>query len=632
MKNHRRLLAGALATGLVFALTLGVVEPAAAASPVTPLSVLPSQIVRGTAPTSGGPLADASAVRMAQLYKFLTSPATVSALKSQAAGTATKTETDLIAAAAKNVKIPTGVGTLVKGAGAAGVAYTGWQVGTFMGAGAAGGITQTLWGVDANSLVCSAATGTGQGFLSFFSGQKCADFNAANGLQVNTDAKTGLTMPASCATTGTYKGWCVNLTGRGTFLGDDTFCLQMTAPGGLENGRIYDVAYSFQYGPKASDATTSSARLQAGSERWICEGKSGALTAAERFTPGGTETLRAVGMGALGEAPLSPVQNGTGNPSRWLECTTTGSKGSTVTGRGGSYTETDADWNGAVPKDCGTLPAGELPTGTKIDLVTDGADKRTLLDQPTPAKTVEELGGQFSSCLQTVCQLILEKNGISCFDGADCTGWFADSSTGTSTNAYTCKYAGQAVALTECTVYKPSWEPDALLSGQVLADPVTGQAKPNSTNPGEQAATPTPGTDTLDPTVSDDRIRCFPNGFTLNPLDWVLAPLKCAFSPRESVVKATQAKVAAAAAATPAGQMQTAVAGWDLDVPDGCSGFIIDVAFLGPPFSLASACPGTMLAPIAEWARIFCGLATVVAGFVSIRNSVAGVASFRGGE
>ena len=518
---------------------------------------------------------------MAQVYKFLLSPETVAALKSQSAGTATKTETDLIAAAARNVKIPTGVGTLVKGAGAAGVAYTGWQVGTFMGAGAAGGITQTLWGVDANNLVCSAATGTAQGFLSFFAGQKCADFNAAQGLVINADAKSGLSMGPSCPTSGAMAGWCGAL-GAKVDLGAQgaTWCMHVTKTGGTPTG-YSSVDYAYKWGPADWQYSSASGNLRENDSRWECAAKAGAITVA--ISTSATETLYGFRLGNEGGQAFSPVQNTSGNPSRWLECTTTGSKGTTVAGRGGSFTETDADWNGAVPKDCGTLPAGEVPTGTKVDLVTDGADKRTLLDQPVPAKTVDEMTGKYQTCLQTVCQLILEKNGVSCFDGADCTGWFADAATGTSTNTYTCKYAGQAVDLGECTVYKPSWEPDAIASGQLLADPVTGTPQKNSPNPTEQAAGPVKGADAGafgTPVQDPSKAReCFPTGWgVLNPLNWVLQPAKCAlewaFVPRASAMDDAFGQMSAGTARTALGGIGGLLAGFgSLSVAQGgCQG------------------------------------------------------------
>ena len=647
--NHRAARFG-LAALIVAALTIGVGTPAQAVSNgVTPLSVLPSQIVSGTAPTTGGPLASSSAVRMAQVYKFLTAPSTVAALKAQSAGTATKTETDLIAAAARNVKIPTGLGGLTKVAGAAGVAYTGYEVGTWIGSNAAGQITTELWGVDANDLVCQAATpGAGQGFLSFFSGQNCAAFNARADQPVNTDVVPASADFAIKACRVDEPSACLQITGTSS---------HTTSGPGSEWGNGVDASYRI---PQVC--------FQGGGGSWLGRGgfdillKSGSIQQATSGYPASGAWWAAdfgdnapscgsalgwphkngpvdqiVGLrGSDAKTWETPAPAAPANPDRYISCDVTGTGPSGfISTAGAMFKETDEDWSKSVPA-CGALPAGSLPTGTKLVLHTVGGADQVLWSHDTPPETVADLGGKYKTCLTTVCQLILEKNGVSCFDGADCTGWFADSQTSSSTNTYTCKYAGQAVALTECTVYKPSWEQAAQVDGKTLADPVTGEAMPNSANPKEQAATPTPSRDSqvMAPTVPESRTQCFAGAISLNPLDWVVVPLKCTFMPRQSVVDATRAKIATATAASPAGQLQAAMGGWAFTAPSGCGGLRMHVDFPIAPFDMVvgQACPGDPLRPVANVVQWGVGATLVVLGVISIRNSIAGVAAYRGGS
>lgn len=647
----------ALALPLSLVVVAGTPSSASAiGSPVTPLSVLPSQVVSGTAPTTGGPLASSSAVRMAQMYKFLTSPATVAALKSQAAGTATKTETDLIAAAARNVKIPAGVGTLAKGAGAVGVAYTGYQVGSWVGSNAAGAITTELWGVDANSLVCSQTRGAGQGFLSFFSGQDCAKFNATADFVPNLDASGSLTMAplVQGSTTTTFLGtsvvqhtydekfdgyWCFRMTGPEP---SPAPALVYTTPGGVtdaytvyaSNKNRADSNQRTCGAPDASPVTSgSSTGTRAHAQEWIDK------TVLRCLAPFNPQT------GYQCENGGSPFVQGSSNPDRYISCDVTGTNSGYLSTSGSMFRETDTDWSKSVPA-CGALPVGSVPTKTTLTLHTVGGDDQVLWTRDTPPEVLEQLGGKYKTCLQTVCQLILEKNGISCFDGADCTGWFADSSTGTSPNTYTCKYAGQAVALTECTVYKPSWEADALRTGQVLADPVTGQPAPNSPNPQEQASSPVKGTDAgtfgqpvLDPAAER---QCFPTGWAVfNPLEWVQKPVQCAFQwafiPTPAAITAAQTQVQANVDASGLGTIvrNVTVLG-AVPIPgNGCGGIPLNFDLGGSGGVhvrdyLLKACPGDTLAPVAAVTKTILSGVISTAAFLAILRYIAQIFGFSG--
>lgn len=629
----------------------------------TPLSVLPSQIVSGTTPTTGGALADSQAVRMAQVWKFVTSPDVVAALKSQQAGTATKTETDLIAAAAKNIKIPTGLGTLVKGAGAAGVAYTGYTVGTSLGSLAADGITTSLWGIDSNDLVCSAADGVGQGFLSFFAGQDCADFNATKDQVINGDAVGsrppgwvyypvgwGCSDPAVLSTC--YTGYTFNVQPQAV-TGDQPFTVsQMNEKG---NGGVYLVgscrndatgAITNAFGGDSRDFSSSRGFVQS----WVINCQPG--TALYALSLGTDPTLTQpddsytkYGNRRIWFSSASPnyTPGLSANPDRYISCDIKGTDGSYASIAGATFTETMQDWSSAVPA-CPTLPAEVLPDTTTLTLHTVGGSDQVLWTSKLPPETAQALTGKYKTCLSTVCQLILKKNGVSCFDGADCTGWFTDPARDTT---YTCEYASQAVALSECTVYAPTWQPDALRTGEVYGDPITGKPAPNSPDPIERAAAPVKGTDNATQTAphgnADDPSReCFPGGWSVfNPIEWVQKPIQCAFSwafiPRASVLKATQDKVTTALDNSGLGTIQRNTTNLALvGIPGGgCGGIPLRFDLGGSKgvhvdTHILAACPGDPLAPAAATTKTILTGLIITAGFLSILRYIATIFGMSG--
>jgi hypothetical protein len=661
----RRFLSGLVATlALTLPLTLVAVagtpsSASAIGSPATPLSVLPSQIVSGT---SAATSADAQLVRMAQVYKFITSPATVEALRSQAAGTATKTETDLIAAAAKKVRIPTGLGGLVKGAGAAGVAYTGWEIGTFMGTGPAGAITTELWGVDANDLVCgqAAAGSVGQGLLSFFSGQKCADFNARPGQPINGDTKTGgMTTGDICLMGGDGQPTqCVRLVGTDTFSAFSSSSAWTLDQAGQNNISGY-VADTFCFRATKGAAFTPGVVFSDGVRQvteyphasfWPGYGCSAGDMPITRPARATYKTSEVVGFfnGQPGVQPNVPFDTGaTTNPDRYISCDVTGTGPSFISTPGEMFTEADQDWSKSVPA-CGTLPAGEIPTNTKLTLHTIGGADEVLWTRDTPPEVVTDLGkgGKYQTCLTTVCQLILEKNGTSCFDGTDCTGWFADSQTGTSTNRYECKYAGQAVALSECSVYKPTWEAANVRTGEVYADPVTGTPAKNSPVKTEQAASPVKGTDagTFGEAVQDPagERQCFPTGWAVfNPVEWVQKPVQCAFQwafvPKPSVLASAKTQIATDLDQSGLGTITRNVTMLGaVPIPgNGCGGIPLRFELAKPAgvkvdTHLLSACPGETLAPVAATTKTILSGLVVTAGFLAILRYIATIFGFSG--
>lgn len=605
--------AAALVTPFLLVGIAGTDPALAAVSPVTPLSVLPSQVVSGT---SAATTADASIVRMAQIYKFLTAPTTVAALKAQSAGTATAAQTAEIASAASASRIPLALGGLAKGAGAVGVAYTGYKIGTGIGATQAGKITTALYGVDANELVCeqAGAGSVGQGLLSFFSGQQCADFNATKDQPLNTDVKSGAAKGKICDSA----GWCIEMTGV-------TYNRQVSSGGSVWAGgdgnykipvrcAIEDPRFDLEHLTLIlASGATQPANAQPGQGRW---GNAEFEDQNDSCTPStATKFEKAWGWPNQANGPdeivafkmgdqTAPITAAPADPDRFISCNITDSNGGQAIAQGGTFKETDSDWNAAIPE-CPTLDAGLLPVKTELILHTVGGADQTLWSHDLGQDQRDALEKN-KDCLTTVCQLILEKDGKSCFDSTDlCTGWYADPH---KEDTYTCRYNGAQVELTECNVYRPSWEPDQVAQGVKYADPVTAEPRPASPNTQEQeAVSPSAGTGVANQ-PADQGKNCFPSGWgVLNPLEWVQKPVQCAFTwafvPKTSAITTAQNTVATNVANSGIGSLTTALAGFGvIGIGDGgCSGIPIDFKMytLEVDSHLLAACHGDPLEAVA---------------------------------
>ena len=659
LRHTAATLALAVPLALVASLVLTVGAPTAAVAavaPPTPIAGLPSQIVGGT---KAATTADAQAVRMAQVYKFLASPATMDALRAQRAGTATPAQTQQIAqASASSPKTIGGYGGLTKGLGGATSAFSNYSLGTFIGSTIAGEITTKLWGVDANSLVCGVGGGGGaaQTITSFFAGQDCTAFNAAKEQPINTDVSGDMTSGSACFADGA----CFQIVGTASWmpstrtsawnrLADGTYpqditprpalCLkQVSGPAGklsLLNYHLADGSFSqANYGAYRTTLAPSGENGCGGTDL-------GHNRSIPRSAPAGFTLDQVVGI-SVPQGPVIPVGKGSANPNRYISCDVTW-QGGYRSEPGPMFTEADTDWTGSIPS-CPTTPAEFIPLRTTLTLHTVGGADQVLSDMATPQETVDAFSGQYKHCLTTVCTTELEKNGVSCFDGADCQNWKEQVDQGSST--YTCRYGGVAVALSECNVYAPTWQPEAQRTGLVYADPITGKPAPNSPDPKEQGASPVQGTDrgTFGTPVQDPAgpRQCFPTGWgVFNPLEWVQRPVMCAlewaFVPTPAALTANTAKVDRAVATSGLGTITANVTQLGaIPIPgNGCGGIPLKFTLGGPQgvkvdTSLLNACPGTTLAPIAAVAHtILVGLITTLS-FLSILRYVATIFGFSG--
>lgn len=211
----------------------------------------------------------------------------------------------------------------------------------------------------------------------------------------------------------------------------------------------------------------------------------------------------------------------------------------TISGTSTVFTELDLDLPTLPDVGC---PPGYRQISSKVSEVTPSDPH----DVPVPVVTqevpapVQSWQDTYPQCGDGTCQLKLYKvRGTaldSCFATAGlCANWFADPS---KADDYVCKYGStgglsdSSVALSECDVYAPSFNPVAQAKGTVYADPVTGDAPEQPVSSPTSNPTTDPTTDPSDPEGGAGAVSggsCFPSGWSaFNPVEWVFKPIKCA--------------------------------------------------------------------------------------------------------
>lgn len=309
-----------------------------------------------------------------------------------------------------------------------------------------------------------------------------------------------------------------------------------------------------------------------------------------------------------------------GNPTRTLSCQVTYTDSTSSIGYGATYTE-DAglplSGDALGCDDALSLAAGRTPSGIAV-MSDDGTTETTLFDQPLSSGT-----------------LALLKDGVSCMTwAADCSGWWDDTVAGTVPGPYTCTYGGGEVDLTECSIYRNTFDNrsggcptlyDADLDAQVGA--ICG-TDPNSNTPGA-----------VDP-VGSSCSSWWPDSF--NPIEYVVKPIRCAFVslfvPNMSAVESAFDGAISKWDNTMPGQIPDLVAD-TFTVPaggSGCMGPHVVIALEGIQdgwsdidFYPLQACDGAM-AEVATWARLIGAAVLVYATAVGVVRRVSAVVNAPG--
>lgn len=232
------------------------------------------------------------------------------------------------------------------------------------------------------------------------------------------------------------------------------------------------------------------------------------------------------------------------------------------------------------------------PTGisTGMEVSTDNGASWAPSTAPTTdaiiPDSVQQWQATYPQCVNGGCKLDLMKTlpsgtKVSCFDEPnDCT----DAEDQLDDGTYTCRYADEDVAISECNGYKPLFDKDNLLQGKTYADPKTGVAQDVQTAEGVRVAGEAGVESDADRAVQNQEVTdpdeqhndCFPTGWAVfNPINWVLQPVQCAlkwaFVPRASKIEADVKGMKDSWKNTPPGVIAGVVAGIPSMMPQGGS-------------------------------------------------------------
>lgn len=343
---------------------------------------------------------------------------------------------------------------------------------------------------------------------------------------------------------------------------------------------------------------------------------------------------------------VAQQQSANTNPDRESNCTLGWPDGTTTTATGGTYKETQGlplmQWQNACNDALVSKPGGGstlLPSEIKIgSRNTDSGAQTEIATSDVPDFTESEKKGLTPGT--TTGGLVLSKvvsTGIdSCMTwAADCADWWAESENGTNEDTYRCTYNGEAVSLTECGIYRHTF--DTKTSTPTITDPNTGESvdwssKPNPGNSINPGTGPGSGMSPAD--------TCFETGWAsvANPIDWVLVPVKCAlvwaFVPRTATVDQGFANLENRWQSTAVGGLAAAVGAWSFVAPSssGCNGVTVGLSALGhgiEDFQILNACPGSPLQPIAGLSTVVISIGSVLTAIYAVTASIGGIVGAR---
>ncbi len=640
------LLIAAVLVGMVIAIAPGAtVAVQMASSPVPPstppgLNILPST-VKGAAPLSGA--VGWQQAQAVMLYSYAREPAFWQAVTAVQAGSATSTQTALVASTTSTHTVPaTKLQTFGKVVGGATTAMSGYAVGA-----ALGSTVLDLVGFDAEGSVCANTTGAVQTAVSLLTATDCSAFNQfAAEYSANADVVPGVGFGASCNAV----GWCATVDqvihnvgqNASNYIAQTIYCVTIVpAPTSAFEGR------QFYYVPAGSTTTFSTSfslsvtgQTGGGSYPWACAGTSNG-------SYGNTNSLPKSG-GVLPDFPeywegfmLEPREGITPDPGvSWIAPCILGTGSCEPSTSAGQLTETSADplrvlrcvvvaASGTYTLDSatfreseGVLPQVRCPDVTGLDVQSIevrevNLDDGTWLTLWSETTTPEYQAAQTLApeCSDGTCLLDLRKEGQSCFQApTECAEWMSDPNRD---STYSCWYGTHAVDLAECYVYGPAFDEGAAVTGNVYGDPDTGEPIGAPSGAGTGTDAQAFGAGVQDPEA--ERV-CLPTGWgVFNPIEWMMKPVQCAlewaFVPRQSVLEDVAGSVTGAWDGTAVMQGLPLVVGVIDDLPQSATsdcrgpavtfdggGFMEEAGMDGTWYPL-DACeqPLSDLAALARW-------------------------------
>jgi hypothetical protein len=230
-----------------------------------------------------------------------------------------------------------------------------------------------------------------------------------------------------------------------------------------------------------------------------------------------------------------------GNPSRppdidpdplrrWettVQCKQADGSTKDYTATSAEFRQTDETWP-ALPSI--TCPAGEVQSSAAVREL-GGPSPIDVWSVDIP-QNIQDAHTEFPQCVAGGCLLTLwsvSDTGVrtDCFsDVGACEDWLADPQRDVK---FQCTYglpeAPVDVALSECYIYGPSFNPQARGAGTPYGNPADGSVVPGT----NVEVVPDGGTGGAPADVESG--PCFPSGWSaFNPLEWVLMPVKCALT------------------------------------------------------------------------------------------------------
>lgn len=593
MKAPARFVAAVIVAG---AMIFGVAAPANAVDPILPppgpVNVLPS-VVRGA--VQGG--TSAQNLYAALIYRMGLTATQGQALKASAAGVATAAQAEVTTATKAAFRAPaTKPAALVKGG-----------IGVMM------NLSTGLWLGDvaaeqfgySDDQVCASNNGVLEAIASVTNGVDCTAYSVTQEqiAQANADASAGYQIQPLC-----IQGTCFEFVGYGGSVTNfgTAWCFDITGP--LSPSRTFRIWRTTEGNPVpfSQSRDTGQLRNAANDNRFknLCNAYAiSGVYGIELTSPTGF-----VGYSETTTSPRIDVGLATADPVRHYRCTLQTTAGD-VSALSLPFHETDESYSPIV---CPDVPEGGQLEGWKIDLI-GGPEEFTLVEESVTPEYAEA-ATLAPECMGGACPLELEQNGVSCFDGADCEGWFEDPDKASS---YTCRLGSHVVDLAQCNVYAPTWNPQQQATGQTYGD---WEGKPMP-NPQRSPEGDTPA----------DR-NCWSSAWgDWNPLTWVLLPIKCgyewAFIPSTGKIAAFQSSVSTRFTQSAPGKISEAITAqvWPVIDAGGCGGFTISLAwmkqgaFTDAPFpasfSLLGACEGTPMYPFARFANLVLSAGIIFVAF-----------------
>lgn len=304
-------------------------------------------------------------------------------------------------------------------------------------------------------------------------------------------------------------------------------------------------------------------------------------------------------------AVLAQSATASADPSRSVDCRIRWSDGTTTTNAAAEvYKDTSGLPISVVSNSCQQAYVSKPGRGTTLyptdievgSTNTDNGARTVISDQEVPEYTEQQRNGIYAPGVGgLVLQKIAGLDAGSCMTwAADCSDWWNTSQQGTNEDTYRCTFDGAAVELAECGIYRHTF--DTRTGTPTITDPSTGEQTEWTSK-----ADPANGYDTGGQAAQSPD-RCV-TSFSLNPVDWVLRPLRCAFEPRKSKVDEFGSRIDSAWRASFPAKLGGVFAGLGAAFgtvgAGGCQGLTVQVPTLGPDWKpvlktaqYLPACPG----------------------------------------